>query len=69
MAQTQGWVWAVCMYGDKSIMSADMYDNYSVLMSVYKKEKPEYLRQAIESMQNQTVATNDFVCSLRRKMR
>ena len=49
------------MYGDKSIMSADMYDNYSVLMSVYKKEKPEYLRQAIESMQNQTVATNDFV--------
>ena len=61
MAQTQGWVWAVCMYGDKSIMSADMCDNYSVLMSVYKKEKPKYLRQAIESMQNQTVATNDFV--------
>lgn len=30
--------------------------NYSVLMSVYHKEKPEYLRQAIESIQVQTVA-------------
>ena len=35
--------------------------NYSVLMSVYHKEKPEYLRQAIESIQVQTVLTNDFV--------
>lgn len=35
--------------------------NYSVLMSVYHKEKPEYLRQAIESIQVQTVPTNDFV--------
>lgn len=26
--------------------------NYSVLMSVYHKEKPEYLRQAIESKRN-----------------
>ena len=34
---------------------------YSVLMSVYKKEKPEYLKTAIESMLNQSVATNDFV--------
>ncbi len=31
--------------------------NYSVLMSVYHKEKPEYLRQAIESIQVQTVPT------------
>lgn len=38
-----------------------MERNYSVLMSVYKKEKPEYLKQAIESMLNQTVQTNDFV--------
>ena len=38
-----------------------MEQNYSVLMSVYKKEKPEYLKQAIESMINQTVQTNDFV--------
>ena len=35
--------------------------DYSILMSVYKKEKPEYLSIAIESMLNQTVATNDFV--------
>ena len=35
--------------------------NYSVLMSVYKKEKPEYLKTAIESMLEQSVATNDFV--------
>lgn len=35
--------------------------NYSILMSVYYKEKPEYLRQAIESMLNQTVKSNDFV--------
>lgn len=38
-----------------------MYENYSVLMSVYKKEKPEYLRLAVESMLSQTVKTDDFV--------
>jgi len=38
-----------------------VYDDYSVLMSVYHREKPEYLRQSIESMLAQTVATNDFV--------
>ncbi len=35
--------------------------NYSVLMSVYYKEKPEYLRQSMMSIFNQTVPTNDFV--------
>jgi len=35
--------------------------NYSVLMSVYKKEKPEYLRTAMNSMWQQTVPTDDFV--------
>lgn len=39
----------------------DKYKSYSVLMSVYRKEKPEYLRQAIESIQAQTAPTNDFV--------
>ena len=34
---------------------------YSVLMSVYHKEKTEYLRQAIESIQAQTFLTDDFV--------
>lgn len=38
-----------------------MIDEYSVLMSVYVKEKPEYLRQSMESIWNQTVPTNDFV--------
>lgn len=38
-----------------------MSENYSVLMSVYIKEKPEYLREAIDSILNQTVKTNDFV--------
>lgn len=35
--------------------------NYSVLMSVYYKEKPEYLRQSMQSIYNQTVPTDDFV--------
>ena len=34
---------------------------YSVLMSVYRKEKPEYLRHSMESVFGQTVKTNDFV--------
>ena len=34
---------------------------YSVLMSVYYKEKPEYLEMAIKSMLDQTILTNDFV--------
>lgn len=35
--------------------------NYSVLMSVYYKEKPEFLASAIESVYKQTVLTDDFV--------
>ena len=35
--------------------------NYSVLMSVYFKETPKYLKQAIESIQAQTFPTDDFV--------
>lgn len=38
-----------------------MAENYSVLMSVYYKEKAEYLREAMQSMFDQTVPTNDFV--------
>lgn len=37
------------------------HEAYSVLMSVYRKENPEYLRQAIESIQAQTLPANDFV--------
>ena len=40
----------------------DRVDNsYSVLMSVYHKEKAEYLKQAIDSIWNQTIPPNDFV--------
>lgn len=42
-------------------MNVDNYSRYSVLMSVYHKEKPEYLRQAIESIQAQTLPADDFV--------
>jgi glycosyltransferase involved in cell wall biosynthesis len=38
-----------------------MYNTYSVLMSVYDKEKPEQFRQAMESMQRQTIPTDNFV--------
>ena len=34
---------------------------YSILMSVYYKDNPEWLNQSIESMLNQTIKTNDFV--------
>lgn len=35
--------------------------SYSVLMSVYKKEKPGYLRESINSVLKQTLLTDDFV--------
>ena len=36
-------------------------NSYSVLMSVYVKEKAEYLRTAMDSIWNQTIPTDDFV--------
>ena len=36
-------------------------EKYSVLMSLYVKEQPEYLRLAIDSMINQTVAPDEIV--------
>ena len=36
-------------------------NNYSVLMSVYYKENPDWLKESIESMLKQTIRTNDFV--------
>lgn len=38
-----------------------MMNSYSVLMSVYYKEKPEFLRQAIDSMFAQTAAPDEVV--------
>lgn len=34
---------------------------YSVLMSVYSKEKPEYLKESIDSMINQTIEPDEIV--------
>ena len=36
-------------------------EKYSVLMSLYAKERPEYLVPAIESIVNQTVAPDEIV--------
>lgn len=36
-------------------------EKYSILMPVYYKEKPDFLRKSIESMIQQTVQTDDFV--------
>lgn len=41
-----------------------VYNQYSVLMSLYKKEKPEYLRQSIESTLNQTIKPDEIVLVL-----
>ena len=38
-----------------------MKKEYSVLMAVYKNDKPEYVRLAIESMLNQTILPEQFV--------
>lgn len=37
------------------------YKKYSVLMSLYKKEKPEYLRFALDSIISQTVKPDEIV--------
>ena len=36
-------------------------ENYSVLMSVYYKESPQFLKEAMMSIWNQTYKTNDFI--------
>ena len=42
-------------------MSINEKDKYSVLMSVYHKEKPEYLSQSIKSMVEQSLPPHEFV--------
>ena len=36
-------------------------EKYSVLMSVYYKEKPKYLKESIDSMINQTIVPDEIV--------
>ena len=38
-----------------------LHQKYSVLMSVYEKEKPDFLRQSMQSVYEQTIPTDDFV--------
>lgn len=38
-----------------------LYPEYSVLMSVYSKEKPEFLEYSVNSILNQTVGPTEFV--------
>jgi len=38
-----------------------MAEKYSILMSVYYKEKPEYLKLAIQSMLDQTIKADEFI--------
>ena len=55
-------MWVGIYEGEKEeVMDVGDYKGYSVLMSVYHKEKPEYLKQAIASIQAQTLPTDDFV--------
>ncbi|MEK1334756.1 glycosyltransferase [Limosilactobacillus fermentum] len=42
-------------------MSNDEFPAFSVLMSVYKKEKPAFLDKALESIEDQTVKPNQIV--------
>ena len=42
-------------------MSVMEYPKFSVLMSLYLKEKPEYLNEALKSVINQTVKPNEIV--------
>lgn len=51
-----------CIYGSffSAIVEEANVRKYSVLMSVYYKEKPIWLKESIESMLSQTVAAEEF---------
>ena len=38
-----------------------MNDDFTILMSVYRKEKVQWLKESIESMLNQTVQAKEFL--------
>ena len=44
-----------------SLSGVNSYQAYSVLMTVYKKDNPDYFRQSLESMLTQSVAPNEIV--------
>ena len=45
----------------ETVTTDGLFENYSVLMSVYINDVRDWVKEAIESMLNQTVRTNDFV--------
>lgn len=45
-------------------MSENKYPPYSITMSVYKNDNPDYFRLALESILNQTVAPNEIVLTI-----
>lgn len=46
---------------NKRVFEAAKNQKYSVLMSLYKKENPHFLRIALESMLNQTIVPDEIV--------
>lgn len=42
-------------------MPLKKYPDFSVLMSVYKREKPEYLDEALSSIENQTIIPTEII--------
>ncbi|MEE1279959.1 MAG: glycosyltransferase [Oscillospiraceae bacterium] len=47
--------------GDETSLEPNAFEPYSVLMSVYEKEEPLFLRQSVESMFAQSVLPEQFV--------
>lgn len=46
---------------DENILKEVSMENYSVLMTIYKKDNPIFVRQSIDSVLAQTILTDDFL--------
>lgn len=53
--------WRPCLFAADYQMKGQQMETYSVLMSVYAKEKPDYLDQSLQSMVSQTVKPDEIV--------
>ena len=45
----------------ENILKEVSMENYSVLMTVYKKDNPMFVKQSIDSVLAQTILTDDFL--------
>ena len=52
---------ALCPWNNAAKGVTEMEEKYSVLMSVYHRECPEYLRESLMSILTQTVKTDDLI--------